>query len=466
MYKIALLISGYLRSLKINIDKIKKYIIEGNDVDVYINITNDVESKYNNTSTNLDYLNYYLNFKAVIITDNIKFSDDENKNNIYNQNYKFYILNKKRIELEKLEQINYDIVIKLRPDVYLYNNLNLDITKNKVYIPIDSKIDKCKLKNINDHYICDIIAYGDPDIMNKYFDFYLDLHNLVKKYGYVNETLLYNYLIDNSINYILVDILYIVILSNINTIAISGDSGTGKTTLSNILKKLFKKSFILECDRYHKWERGDKNWDIFTHLDPKANYITKMNEDIFDLKIGNQIYQVDYDHTLGKFTEKEIIKSEENIIICGLHTFYNNNNILDLKIYLDIDDNIKIPWKIKRDILKRGYSIENILQQIEKRKIDFNKYIYPQKYVADIIINLYTLDNYNIDFYNFDYNQEIKFNYCIAINCKYNINIYTQNLNNINNIKKKNNFNYIYFDDNIEYEKAILNIIEIFINNN
>ena len=74
----------------------------------------------------------------------------------------------------------------------------------------------------------------------------------------------------------LIDINYYVVLSLCNTIAITGDSGTGKTTISNILKELFSDSFVLECDRYHKWERNDENWKKYTHLNPDANYITKM----------------------------------------------------------------------------------------------------------------------------------------------------------------------------------------------
>ena len=42
----------------------------------------------------------------------------------------------------------------------------------------------------------------------------------------------------------------------------------------------------MECDRYHKWDRHDTNWNNYTHLNPDANYITKMCDDVFDLKFG------------------------------------------------------------------------------------------------------------------------------------------------------------------------------------
>ena len=100
-----------------------------------------------------------------------------------------------------------------------------------------------------------------------------------------------------------------------------------------------------------------------------------MNKDVFDLQIGNSIYQVDYDHDSGKFTDKQFIENKENIIICGLHSLYLKDNIVNLKIYMDIDNNVRIPWKIKRDIEKRGYSLEKIMKQIEEREEDFERYI-------------------------------------------------------------------------------------------
>ena len=185
-----------------------------------------------------------------------------------------------------------------------------------------------------------------------------------------------------------------MILSLCNVFAITGDSGSGKTTLGNILKHYFSNSFILECDRYHKWERNDDNWKSFTHLNPAANFLTKMNEDIFNLRIGNSIYQVDYDHSCGKFTESEKIESSDNIIVCGLHSLYSDDDaVYDIKVFMDVDDDLKTKWKIERDVSKRGYTKNDIIKQIESRKDDYYKFIYPQRNVSDIVVNFFTGDN-------------------------------------------------------------------------
>jgi uridine kinase len=455
--KIALLISGYSRSFQNNIENLKKNIIQNNDVDIYLHITNCSETKYLNLNINIDNIIKLLNPKCLIVSNNIEFNKKE-KNNILNQNYKFFWLNEERKRIEKLENIIYDIVFKIRPDVYLNTLIDFkEIHLNKISIPIDSKIDKLKLNSLEDKYICDIIAFGCPKLMDEYFNFFLELEFLIEKFNTnVNETLLYNYLNDKNISYNLINIEYIVILSLFNTIAITGDSGSGKSTITKILKDIFQSSFVLECDRYHKWERNDENWEKYTHLNPEANYIAKMQNDVFDLKIGKNIYQIDYDHKSGKFTNKELIESKENIIVCGLHTLYLPENILNLKIYMDTDDNLRIPWKIKRDVINRGYSIEKIYKQILDRNNDFEKYIKIQKTQSDIIICLYTDTIFNIE--NFDINFEANIYLKIGVKSIYSLSNFTDKLI-IDKFELVNNFYYLYFKNANNYYEIIKTII-------
>ena len=455
--KIALLISGYLRGLNENIESIKNNIIQDNDCDIYIHITENCDDdKYINKHISIDSIKDIFKPKVLLVSNNLHFSNNESMNNLLNQNYKFYWLNEDRKRICQIENINYDIVIKIRPDLNVKEILNYHIDSNNIYIPIDSKIDTIKLHNENDNYICDILAYGSNEKMNDYFNYYLQVNALVTQYGnYVNETLLFHYLNNNKINYTLIDVNYYVILSLCNTFAITGDSGTGKSIISNILKEMFTNSFVLECDRYHKWERNDEKWKTITHLNPDANYITKMSNDVFDLKFGNNIYQVDYDHKTGKFTDKNLIESKDNIIVCGLHSLYLPNTVINLKIYMDTDNNLRIPWKIKRDMQSRGYSIEKIVTQIKSRDEDFRKYIYPQKEQADVIVNLYTDKEFDLNSY--DMNEKLNVYLRIGVKSSYNINKIVSELTSIKQIKKEEKYMYFYFDEmNGEEEYKII----------
>ena len=462
--RIALLIAGYIRGIQENIDSIYKNIIQDNECDIYIHITDGkMDNKYYNKNTDLQYINDKLKPKLLLSSKNLQFANvKEEHQNIYNQNYKYTWLYKEMNRMIELENINYDIIVKMRPDIHILEPLNYDIDCNYLYIPKDSKMDIKKLRNPDDQYICDMFAYGTPSSMNAYFDFYTQLDNLIELHGCVNETLLYHYFEYLNIKYKQVDIQYMVILSLCNTIAITGDSGSGKSTLSVILKDLFINSFVLECDRYHKWERNDDNWKKYTHLNPEANYLTKMQEDVFDLKIGNSIYQVDYDHTKGVFTDKKSIESKDNIIICGLHSLYLPNNIANLKIYMDTHDNVRIPSKIKRDVKKRGYSIEKIFNQIKDRYDDFQKYIYPQKKNADIVIHLYTDKQFVIETFNIE--EEINVFFKVGIKKHFNIYSILSKIEYKYNLEYEGDFIYLCFNECGCYNKYENIIKQIFSN--
>lgn len=392
--KAALLISGYLRTIKLNLPSIKKLIVDNFEcTDVYIHITKNEfsEDKYLNPNDLTDIIKSIeseLSPKVILEETNLTFSHDLKENIAYNTWFKFYKLNR----LKKLnEEIDgkYDIVIKLRPDVNL-QSIKFKNCLNKIHIPKNAIVDKNKLFNINDPYLCDILAYGSSESMDGYFDIYHSLKDLIKKYGPVSETLLFHYLNKCNFEYIEEEIKYEVILSMCNIFAICGDSGSGKTTLGNLLKKYFSNSILLECDRYHKWERHNENWKNYTHLNPNANFISKMQEDVFNLKIKNSIFQVDYDHNTGKFKQPEKIENADNVIVCGLHSLYGDNkHIYNFSIYMDPDECLKTKWKLDRDIKNRGYTEEKVLKQMSDRKNDYKKYIAPQKNNSDIIVNFF-----------------------------------------------------------------------------
>lgn len=179
------------------------------------------------------------------------------------------------------------------------------------------------------------------------------------------------------------------------TLGIGGDSGVGKTTLlDNLSLLLGNKMLKIEGDGEHKWERGNDNWNRFTHLDPKANNIHKQANAINELKLNNPIYRSEYNHTTGKFTEPSKVEPKEFIVISGLHPFYLSKlrKNIDLKIYMDTDESLRRHWKIIRDTKKRGYSIEKILHQIDERLDDTIKYIYPQKSFADLVIKFFSVN--------------------------------------------------------------------------
>ncbi len=193
------------------------------------------------------------------------------------------------------------------------------------------------------------------------------------------------------------------------TIGISGDSGTGKSSLNDILTATLgqKNILLIEGDGDHKWERGEKHWEKYTHLNPKANFLYRQAHDIATLRNGENVQRVDYDHNTGTFTPSHTIKPERFIVISGLHSLYlpQMRKNLDLKIFLHTDDRLRVFWKCRRDIGKRGYSMDGIRRQIEQRRGDFVKYILPQKDYANLIIEYY--DSGLTDDFEADHEEQI-----------------------------------------------------------
>jgi len=200
-------------------------------------------------------------------------------------------------------------------------------------------------------------------------------------------------------------------------IGISGDSGAGKSTLVSVVHDMFKREKILliEGDGDHKWERNEKMWEQYTHLNPKANFLYRQAKNIEQLRNGFKVKRVDYNHETGKFSEVYQIKQKKYIILNGLHTLYlpQLRDNLDLKIYMDTEEKLKIFWKIRRDANVRGHSISSTLKSIEQRNKDYKKYIEPQKKYADLIITYFD-DKLKPEHYGSDYQEKVSLKFTFS----------------------------------------------------
>ena len=98
-----------------------------------------------------------------------------------------------------------------------------------------------------------------------------------------------------------------------------------------------------------------------------------------------------YSHATGKFTALQELEAKQFLIFEGLHSLYLRpmRNLLDLKIFMAPSEDLRIFWKIKRDMAKRGYTKEKVLEQIQHRKADSQQHISVQKEHADFIFEIF-----------------------------------------------------------------------------
>ena len=174
------------------------------------------------------------------------------------------------------------------------------------------------------------------------------------------------------------------------SIAIAGDSGVGKDTLcvgiSNVLNN-DSISYILGDD-YHIEERKGLIWNTRTHLDASANELSRFNRDIGLILRRKPVSARHYDHGTGKFTPVRVIQPSDFLLVNGLHALtVPEVASFDLKIFMKIEESLRVRLKVQRDVEVRGHSNESgVRLSVARRKGDAMKYVDVQSELADLVI--------------------------------------------------------------------------------
>lgn len=152
-------------------------------------------------------------------------------------------------------------------------------------------------------------------------------------------------------------------------IGIAGGTGSGKTTLTQHLKDHFGENVsVVYHDNYYKAhpnmpyeERCKLNYDH-----PDAFDTDLMVEDLKTLCAGQTIHCPVYDYTIHNRSKDTVeVRPTKVVIVEGILIFHPKElrDLMDIKIFVDTDADVRILRRILRDVKERGRSLDSVISQ-------------------------------------------------------------------------------------------------------
>jgi len=181
--------------------------------------------------------------------------------------------------------------------------------------------------------------------------------------------------------------------NEILVICIAGGTGSGKTTLMNNLIQRFAGSVtVLSHDNYYR--RNDhltyEQRCLINYDEPAALETDLMARHLDRLRHGEAIECPVYDFSAHNRSDETItIEPKSVIIVEGILIFENKElrDLMDIKIFVDTDADVRLCRRIKRDVNKRGRSLESVLEQYQTTvKPMHEKYVEPSKKYANLVV--------------------------------------------------------------------------------
>ena len=182
-------------------------------------------------------------------------------------------------------------------------------------------------------------------------------------------------------------------MDDILVIGIAGGSGSGKTTLvKNLIQRFGDVVTVISHDNYYK-RRDDLTYEErckVNYDEPAAFDTDLMVQQLDQLRRGQAIDCPVYDFTIHNRSGETIcIVPGRVIIVEGILIFADKalRELMDIRIFVDTDADIRLCRRIKRDVNKRGRSLESVLTQYQQTvKPMHEKYVEPSKKYADLVV--------------------------------------------------------------------------------
>jgi len=176
-------------------------------------------------------------------------------------------------------------------------------------------------------------------------------------------------------------------------LGIAGGTGSGKTTLAKGIKKALGDDALLLCHDFYYNKNADMPYEercVLNYDHPESLETDLMIRHVNELREGRPIQRPVYSFVTHTRLEETIeVKPAKVIIIEGVLLFENPalRDVMDIKVYVDTDSDIRLSRRIKRDVNERGRSLNSVLEQyINTVKPMHEQFVEPSRRFADVII--------------------------------------------------------------------------------
>ena len=181
---------------------------------------------------------------------------------------------------------------------------------------------------------------------------------------------------------------------NVTVIGIAGGTGSGKSTLVKRLQEAFHEADVATlCHDYYYKAHPELSYEERTSLNydhPQAFDTDMLVEHIRALKNNVPIERPVYSFVEhNRMAESVPVKPSKVIIIDGILIFENKElrDLMDIKVFVDTDADIRLARRILRDVRERGRSMESVISQYTSTvKPMHEEFVEPSKRYADVII--------------------------------------------------------------------------------
>jgi phosphoribulokinase len=145
----------------------------------------------------------------------------------------------------------------------------------------------------------------------------------------------------------------------------------------------------ISADHYHRYDREQRAQRGITPLHPDCNYMDILEQHLRHVRAGEPIVKPVYRHQDGTFAAAEYVKPAQFTIVEGLLGFHTEamREAYDVRVFLDPPEDLRRKWKVQRDCSRRGYTTDQVLEELDRREADAEAFVRPQRRHADLVVS-------------------------------------------------------------------------------